>query len=201
MADQQSLTFRTSRAKALPLAIVTPVFVSIPAIPTCMLLTSLISTGNADHWGFGLGFAVVSILFLFAEYVLIRRVIWPDTLELSKDGFSLTRFGRSKAFRWSDYREATKKYVSSGKSGSFYARLEPRGEGKPVLIPAETYVQPLDVVIDAVQKAQAGKLIELPPEKTPRVYAYFAVPVSIGAAVLFFGTVFYFVWEINGFGR
>ncbi|MCW6530695.1 hypothetical protein NED98_10590 [Sphingomonas sp. MMSM20] len=191
----------TSRAKALPLAIIIPAFFPLFTAGAFLFLGGFLYGEVPDHWWFGLGFALVLLGMLWWEVGLLRLVIQPDTLTLSKEGMTMTRYGRPSSYRWADYRMATVQFVPTGRSGENWVRLEPRTGGVgTVMIPGDKYVYPLDTIFDAVQQAQAGKLVDPGPEKAPRLFVYGVVPFCAFATLMFLGVQLaagVLVWRIT----
>lgn len=198
MKNQPSaIEFRTSRAKNLPIVIITPVVLFLFGFGTYAFAYSLFTKGPADQDWLGLLFGAPFFLLLYAEARLLRRVLWPDTLTLTRQGWTLTQFGRASSFVWAEYHEATQRWVPAGKSGSEQISLKPRFGGKRVYIPGEDFVHPFATVLDAVQQAQAGRLVEPPPARAPRLYAYVVVPLSALSTALVFAVVSLEAWRIN----
>ena len=131
-------------------------------------INSIIAHTSARSWGDMVLFFVIILTAIILIIRMLRPVIHPDTLTLSLVGWTETRFGQASTYKWSDFGTVTKKVISRGKGGtSTYVRLEPKEDGgKAVLIRGSDYTYPFDVVLNAVQKAKAGRLTMLEPIRT-----------------------------------
>jgi hypothetical protein len=192
-----SIEFRTSRAKALPIVIFMPVFICLFGFGTYAFAYTAIMEGPTEQDWLGLLLGLPFLLFVWAEIRLLRRVVRPDVLTLTRAGWTLTRFGRASTFSWADYGEPAKRWVSSGKSGSDKICLEPRYGGKPVYIPGADFAHPFATIEESVRQARAGVLVEPAPVPAPRLYAFFVVPVSALSTGLLFGVVIFEAWRIG----
>jgi hypothetical protein len=188
MSARDSICYRTSRAKTLPLAILMPMFLCILGLPT--LAATMVAIGQPSP---GVAFVAILLLFLFVgalwlEVRFVRRVIHPDTLTLTAGGFRITRFGKATTAVWSSFGEPYSRWVSTGKSASQFVALPwLTSDHTEFLIPADLYEVPVDVILSAVLSAKAGTIPAPVEPKFPALYGYLVVPAMSVATASFIG--------------
>ena len=99
------------------------------------------------------------ILCLWAVTVIIRRMIWPDQLEISETGIKISKYGKQESYLWSELGNPTSRI---GRNGN------PIGISVPILqcsktveVPARLYNQPFQTVLVALCQAKSGHLVSL----------------------------------------
>ena len=156
MRDPASITYRTSRAKALPMAIAMFFVLFMFGL---ILLGSIVAALSGEAPGVGwalLPFTLIFGLLAWLQYKAARRVITPDTLALTTQGFRITRFGRPSEFEWGIFGDPYTCLVPAGKSTSEVVALPYLMDHDRFLIPAEDYLVPVDVILQAVRQAKPG---------------------------------------------
>jgi len=190
--EYPNVVFRSSRAKLLPLVIFIPTPMVLFGVPVLAFSDIVISgQGHGGEWLVLFVMATLFLFFAFAWVVAISGLIKPDTLVISHKRVSIRRRFGSRSYTWRQLGEAKKKYISFGRGSSLFIEipLSPAMADKPLLIPAESYIQPPDVIFETISTARSGQPLVQPPEKTPKAFAYFAVPAMLLATLAFFGAV------------
>lgn len=191
-----AIEFQGSRAKALPPVLIVAVFIYLFGEGSAAYADGILHGARLSSQWLGLPLAVLFLLFLWAEFRLLHRVIRPDTLTLTRDGWTTSFLGKTKAFAWADYGNAAERWVSSGKSSSRVISLEKREDGKRSYIPGDQYIHPYPVVLEAVRNAQEGRLIAPGLASAPRLYAYGIVPLTALACGIFLFFAVLDTWRI-----
>jgi hypothetical protein len=194
MSAGDSICYRTSRAKTLPLAIVLPMLMTILALPTLAATTVAIGEPSPS-----VACAAVLLLFLFfgvlwLEIKFVRRVIHPDTLTLTKQGFRITRLGKVSAYDWSNLGEPYSRWISVGRSASQVVALPYlTSDHTDFLIPADQYEVSVEAILSAMLSARSGTMPKRVEPKVPALFAYVVVP-ALGIATASFIGVFGFAF-------
>lgn len=195
-----SILFRGSRAKLLPIVILLPVFFFIPGMGAAMGWAALLSGEQLTQGTFAFlsSMSLMPALFLWAEIMLIRRIIHPDWLEIGRQGIRMKDRGRVSSYLWQQLGEPTERWISNGKTSTYVIDMTLPGfePAKKILIPADSYIQPVAEVLDALTQAKAGRIIAQPPETTPKSFVNFVIPMCVVAAVLFVGVLGGALWPI-----
>lgn len=188
--DDAVLRFQTSRAKSAPIALLGTMMTVLFGGFTSIFVSGAVTEGFEPIDFMGL---IPAIFFLFSLLIAcagIRRTLRPDLLILSASGFSMKQAGKVGNFLWTDFQPARRKFQGRW----LEIVLEPKAQGRPIRIMGEDYLYPFDVVLNAVQKAQYGQLVDLPQKKAPAAFVYFIVPAVSVATVLFFCAFGICVW-------
>jgi len=197
MRDPASITYRTSRAKALPMAIAMFFVLFMFGLILLGALGAALS-GKAPGSGWALlPFTLIFGLLAWLQYKVARRVIAPDTLVLTTQGFRITRFGRPSEFEWGIFGDPYACAVPNGKSTREVIALPYLMDHDQFLIPAEDYIVPGAVLLRAVEQAKSGHLPAPVAEKTPWVFAYVITPAIAAGTALFIGSIGYALLNIR----
>ncbi len=174
----RSITFRASRLKLLPQAIVLLAF----TLPLSVLWAgcSFYLLQNQDIQLFALVFAGMLTaavgFFAWAQSRTIHRLMRPDLISVSISGIE-TATGRDlHHYSWMMLGELEIRRLNS-KSCARSIILS-RNDGKYIIVRAEEYDHSPDTIFATLKQARKGILVEPPKPSHPAAYILLALPAS-----------------------
>ncbi len=193
-ARHRSITFRASRLKLLPQAIVLLAF----TVPLSVLWVGCIFYlfRNQDIQLSGIAFAgmITATLgfFAWAQSGAIHRLMRPDLMSVSISGIE-TAIGRDLHHHsWMMLGEPEIRRLNSRSSAR--SIILPKHDGKYIIVKAEEYDHSPDVIMAALKQARKGILIEPSRPSPPSSYIFLALPAScitLGIALAGLGAVIF----------
>lgn len=193
-ARHRSITFRASRLKLLPQAIVLSAF----TLPLSVLwvgcvfyllrnqsiqLSVLVFAGMLTA---ALGF------FAWAQFRAIHRLISPDLISVSISGIE-TAIGRDlHQHSWVMLGDPEIRLLN--RKSSARSIMFPRHDGKHIIVRSEEYDHSPDIILAALKQARKGILVEPPRPLPPSSYIFLALPAScitLGIALAGLGAVIF----------
>jgi hypothetical protein len=103
-----------------------------------------------------LGCITLAPLFLWTIAVVLRRIVSPDTLEISTSGIAVTKFGKPQYYTWASLGEPQSRLGRDGEP--LEIRLTVKASSETLSLPARFYCQRFDIVLSALQEARKGRL-------------------------------------------